>query len=309
MERTSRRKTRKRGKRVFLIIFIILFGCVSAYATYQYKQGLSLASDGKFLEDAEQVFHGEDVKLGKINVLLLGSDSRGEVNARTDTIMIAQYDQKAHQSKLISIMRDIYVTIPGHGKQKINAAYAFGGPELLRQTIKENFQIDINYYAVVDFEGFSKIADVIAPGGIEVDVPYEMSHGIGITIEPGTQILHGKELLGYVRFRHDRLSDFGRVQRQQEIIGKLKEESLSIGTIIKLPKLLGVIDPYVDTNMDSITLLMLGKDLIKNQSNELTTLRIPVDGSYTNERYNNVGAVLNIDLEENKSAIDQFLSS
>jgi polyisoprenyl-teichoic acid--peptidoglycan teichoic acid transferase len=111
--------------------------------------------------------------IDQINILLLGIDSRGEEHSRTVTIMIAHYDAKNHQPKLVSIMRDSYVNIPGHGKQKINAAYAFGGPELLRKTIKENFDIDVNYYAIVDFKGFPKVVDPIAPNGIEVDIPLE----------------------------------------------------------------------------------------------------------------------------------------
>ncbi|MDN3016216.1 LCP family protein [Paenibacillus sp. BSR1-1] len=311
MERMLRRKKRVRWKRLMLLIFILMIGSVGAYATYQYKQGVSLGKEGKFNNDEKvaKAFQGEDVKFGRINVLLLGDDSRGEEHSRTDSIMIAHYDQDTHQSKLISIMRDSYVNIPGHGKQKINAAYAYGGPELLRQTIKENFDIDVNYYAVVDFEGFSKIADIIAPDGIEVDVPHEMQYGIGTTINPGKQTLHGDKLLGYVRFRHDKLSDFGRVQRQQEVISKLKDQALSIGSILKLPKIFGVITPYVDTNLDTPTLFSLGKDLLTNQSNDLKTMRIPVDGSFTNEQFKNAGAVLSINLEQNKSALNEFLSS
>lgn len=310
MERIRRRK-KVRWIRSILFIFILVISTVSAYAFYQYKQGLSIAKSGNFKDDVKQAssFHGEEVKFGKINVLLLGSDSRGEKHARTDSIMIAHYDRETHQSKLISIMRDTYVDIPGQGKQKINAAYAYGGSELLRQTIKENFDIDVNYYALVDFEGFSKVADIIAPDGIEVDVPYEMSYGIGTTINPGKQVLHGDKLLGYVRFRHDKLSDFGRIQRQQEVIGKLKDEALTMGSILKFPKIIGVIDPYVETNLETPILLSLGKDLIMNQSSDLKTMRIPVNDSYTDERVVNVGAVLKINLDQNKEALEEFLSS
>ncbi|MGJ7911155.1 LCP family protein [Neobacillus sp. LXY-1] len=310
MERMQRRK-KFRWKRFILLISLLVICGVSAYGVYEYKQGVSLAQDGKWKDKDKEAdsFHGEDVKFGKINVLLLGSDTRGEEHARTDSIMIAHYDQDTHQPRLISIMRDTYVEIPGHGKQKINAAYAYGGPELLRQTIKENFDIDINYYAVVDFEGFSKITDIVAPDGIEVDVPHEMTYGIGTTINQGIQTLHGDKLLGYVRYRHDNMSDFGRVQRQQEVIGKLEDQALSVSTLIKLPKLLGVIGPYVETNMDTPTMLSLGKDLISNHSNDLKTMRIPVNGSFTNERFNNVGDVLSINLEQNNTAINKFLSS
>ncbi|OIK13271.1 transcriptional regulator [Bacillus sp. MUM 116] len=308
MEKVSRRR-KVRWKRVFGLFFILMIIFIGTYSFYQYKQGISIAEAGSNITNNKQAdtFKGTEVKFGKINVLLLGSDSRGEKHSRTDSIMIAHYDQNSHQAKLISIMRDTYVDIPGHGKQKINAAYAFGGPELLRQTIEENFNIDVNYFAMVDFKGFSKVVDVIAPDGIEVDVPHQMKYGIGITLNPGKQTLHGDKLLGYVRFRHDNQSDFGRVERQQEVIAKLEDQALSMGSIVKIPKLLGVINPYIETNIDSSTLFSLGKDLITNQSSNIQTLRVPVDGSFTNERFDNVGDVLSINLDENKAAIEKFL--
>ncbi len=230
-------------------------------------------------------FQGETNKKDAVNVLLLGSDSRGEEQARTDTIMVAHYNPKTHQVKLISLMRDMYVTVPGYGKQKLNAAFTYGGPELLRETIKENFGLDLHYYAIVDFKGFEKVVDLLVPNGIEVDIPYEMSDGIDMTLEKGTQQLHGKELLGYVRFRQDRLSDFGRVQRQQEVISKLKEEAVGLHSVVKLPELLDLLNTYIDTNIDTSTLLTIGKDILTNKSGEIDTLRIPEDGSFQNKRY------------------------
>jgi len=305
----SRRRRKVKWKRVTLFFFLLMIIGIGSYSVYEYTQGVSLGKDDQSNQKKAYAFNGEEVKFGKINVLLLGSDSRGEEHSRTDSIMIAHYDQNSHKAKLISIMRDTYVDIPGHGKQKLNAAYAFGGPELLRQTIKENFNIDVNYYAVIDFKGFSKIADIVAPDGIEVDVPHEMSYGIGTTIEPGKQVLHGDKLLGYVRFRHDNLSDFGRVQRQQEVIGKLKDEALSVGTIVKLPKIMGVVGSYVDTNLDKSTIFSLGKDVLTKQSGDIQTMRVPVDGSFRNETFDGVGAVLRVDLDENQTAINDFLAS
>ncbi|MEK5390766.1 LCP family protein [Margalitia sp. FSL K6-0131] len=310
MKKKKRRSRVRWGRVIFVLLVFITFG-VGIYAIIEYIQGVQIAKAGNFKDDNKNVisFKGQEVKFGKINVLLLGSDSRGEGPARTDSIMVAHYDQNTHQAKLISIMRDSFVDIPGHGRQKINAAYAIGGTELLRQTIQENFGIDINYYAVVDFKGFEKVVDVIAPEGIEVDVPSKMSYGIGMTLQPGKQVLHGKKLLGYVRFRHDNLSDFGRVQRQQEVIGKLKDQAYSMTSLLKLPKIMGVIEPYVDTNIDTPTLLSLGKDLLTSKSSKIQTMRIPVNGSFTNERYDHLGEVLSIDLAQNKKALDEFLSS
>lgn len=291
---------------LFILLFIV---AVAAYCVYQYNKGLSEASDGKYKNDGKtfEQFQGAEPQFGEINILLIGSDSRGEEHARSDTIMIAHYNQNTHRLKLVSLMRDMYVDIPDHGKQKLNAAFAFGGPELLRKTIKQTFDIDINYYTIVDFQGFSKIVDIIAPKGVEVDIPYEMSYGIGMKLHPGKQVLHGKKLLGYVRFRHDRLSDFGRVERQQEVLGKLKDQAVSVHSIVNLPRILGLADPYIDTNVDTGTILAIGKGLMIGKSQKTETLRLPVNDSYTNERVD-VGDVLSMDIDKNKQALKEFLS-
>ena len=308
-------RKQKKGKfrwgRFFFLIIVLVILIGGLYSFIQYKQGLYEASDGKYQNDGTnfEQFNGNLPDNGQINVLLLGSDSRGEAHARTDSILIAHYDQNTHQPKLVSIMRDTYVEVPGHGKQKINAAYAFGGPELLRETIQQNFNVDINYYAVVDFQGFPKIVDTIAPNGIKVNIPHEMSSGIGMTLHPGEQTLHGKELLGYVRFRHDNLSDFGRVERQQEVLSKLKDQATNIQNVLQLPKLLGLTDPYIDTNVDTKIMLIIGKDFVTGQAKKIQTLRIPLNNTFENQRYDNIGQVLSIDLNKNKEALQKFLSS
>jgi polyisoprenyl-teichoic acid--peptidoglycan teichoic acid transferase len=281
---------------------------VGVFNVFQYIEGTikSLNQPLKKVE-AKHSFQGETDKKDAVNVLLLGSDSRGEKQARTDTIMVAHYNPNTHKVKLISLMRDMYVSIPDHGQQKLNAAYTYGGPELLRETIKENFGLDLHYYAIVDFKGFEKAVDLLVPNGIEVDIPYEMSDGIGMTLEEGKQKLHGKELLGYVRFRQDRLSDFGRVQRQQEVISKLKEEVVNVNSVVKLPELLDLLNTYIDTNIDTSTLLTIGKDVLTNKSGEIDTMRIPEDGSYQNKRYEEIGEVLEVDLYQNKEALKNFL--
>lgn len=281
---------------------------VGLYTSIQYIEG-SIKTLKQPLKKAEgkRTFQGEEKQLDSpVNVLLLGSDSRGEEQARTDTIMVAHYNPKTHKIKMISLMRDMLVAVPGHGQQKLNAAYTYGGPELLRETIKNHFGLDLHYYAIIDFEGFEKAVDLLVPNGLEIDVAQEMSHGIGMTIEQGKQQLHGKELLGYVRFRHDRLSDFGRVQRQQEVMTKLKDEALGLQSVVKLPELLDLLHTYIDTNIDSPTLLSIGTDLLTKES-EIETLRIPEDGSFQNINDEEHGAVLDVDFQTNEELLHTFL--
>ncbi|MCM3572485.1 LCP family protein [Mesobacillus subterraneus] len=303
----------KRGKRVRwgrVVGALLLLGIfmVGLFTIFQYIEGTYQAINQPFQKAEADSFQGEENTTEEVNVLLLGSDSRGEEGARTDSIMVAHYNPQTHKVKLISLMRDMYVNIPEHGQQKLNAAYSFGGPELLRETIKLNLGLDIHHYAIVDFKGFVKAVDLLVPNGIEVDIPYEMSEGIGMTLEEGTQQLNGEELLGYVRFRQDRLSDFGRVQRQQEVVSKLKEEAVSLNSVAKLPQLLDLLSTYVDTNVDTPTLLTIGKDILTNETGDIQTLRLPEDGSFENETYEGVGEVLEVDLDFNREALEEFLA-
>ncbi|RSD29309.1 LCP family protein [Mesobacillus subterraneus] len=311
-ERHQRKKKRKRIRwsSVFLILFLLV-GAAVLYSYFQYRSGVNDSAKSAEQNQQEYHFDGERDANGLTNILLLGSDARGDENSRADTIMIASYNPDTGSYKLTSIMRDTYVDIPGYGKNKINAALALGGknggPELLRQTIKENFEVSLQYYAIVDFEGFVRLVDEAFPEGVEVNVEKRMSKGIGVTLEPGLQRLDGKHLLGYVRFRQDAVGDFGRVERQQNVIKEVGRQFASIQTLPKLPKLVGVVTPFINTNMDSGDILFMGKGLLSKDNRDIETMRIPVEGSFENQRVS-AGAVLAIDLEANRQALKEFLS-
>jgi polyisoprenyl-teichoic acid--peptidoglycan teichoic acid transferase len=312
LQRQTRKKKKVRKFRVFMVVFLVAFIAIGVYAALQYLNASNAANaDNNLNDDVE--FNGSDENVDNVNVLVLGSDSRGDDSARSDTIMIANYSSDKKQPKLISIMRDTYVNIPGYGYNKINAAYSLGGPELMRKTITENFDIEINYYAEIDFKGFEKLVDAVAPNGIEVTVTPEMTtdqKALGVQLTEGTQKLQGKELLAYSRFRHDANSDYGRVQRQQEVLTKLKEEVANVTTLAKLPKMIGIANGYVSTNVRNGLLLSMGTDLLRGKTEDMQTMRIPVDGTYHDSRYD-VGAVLEFNvggLEQNAQEAKTFLN-
>ncbi|WP_203247033.1 LCP family protein [Sporosarcina beigongshangi] len=312
MKRSERKKSKRKGLRNFFLVTAIILVTGIIYWVYQYNSGQSLAGEGidKEANTEFEPFEAEDPQFGEINVLLLGSDARGnDEDARSDSLMIAHYNQTTNEVKLVSVMRDTYVEIPEYGYQKINTAFALGGPELVRKTIKHNFDVDVHYYAMVDFTGFPKIIDVVAPDGIEVDIQKTMSHGIGMTLKPGKQVLHGEQLLGYVRYRNDIKSDYGRVERQQEVLSKVKDQAISVHSLLNLPKILGVVNPYIDTNVDNRTILAIGKGMLTGKKQGMETMRIPVENSFKEERLNRVGEVLTIDFEQNKQALQEFLSA
>jgi polyisoprenyl-teichoic acid--peptidoglycan teichoic acid transferase len=248
------------------------------------------------------------------NFLLVGIDSRGKSKSRSDAIMIARYEPKKQSLKLASIMRDSYVQIPGSSNQysKLNHAYYFGGPKLLKETIEHNFGVKIDHVVTVDFNGFVKVMDAIAPNGIDVYVSKEMAKGMGKRIEPGIQNLRGEDLLTYVRFRRDSESDFGRVNRQQELFVSLKNEAVrqlsSVEGITKLPKIISETIQYVETDLQLEDMLSLGATAVLKPVKEVKTLRIPVADGFTNKTYEHAGAVLQLDYKENVEAIQQFFS-
>jgi len=172
-----------------LLVFLLLIGAGAGYAYYQYKQGVnqSLKKMNNKASNVVYAFEGKKDQYGGTNILVLGSDARGKEKSRADTIMIVHYNEDKGTFKLTSIMRDSYLEIPGHGQHKVNSAFARGGPELMRQTIKQNFDIDLQYYVIVDFQGFVQLIDEAFPNGVEIDVEKKMSKNIDVTLEPGLQ--------------------------------------------------------------------------------------------------------------------------
>lgn len=302
-----KKRRRVRWTAVFFILFLFIGGA-AIYSYFQFKEGLADSQKQTGVEKEEYTFNGSRDENGSINILLLGSDSREGETSRADTIMIASYNPDRGTYKLASIMRDTYISIPGHGSNKINTAFALGGPELLRETIKESFDVDLEHYAIVDFQGFVQLIDTAFPNGVEVDVEKRMSENIDVTIEPGIQRLDGEHLLGYVRFRHDAVGDFGRVERQQKVIKEVGNQLASIQTVPKLPKLIGVVTPYINTNMGAGDMMYIAKGFISKDSRNIDTLRIPVDQSYENQRVSGAGAILAIDLARNRQALKDFLA-
>ncbi|WP_078380066.1 LCP family protein [Sutcliffiella halmapala] len=308
----TRRQKRNIKKKKLLIsigfIPIMLISAVLIYGYLQYKSAFESSVKESVIDRTQIEFNPVKSTDDKHNVLLLGIDARNEEKSRTDTIMIAQYDGKTKSTKIISIMRDSYVEIPDYGYNKINAAHAFGGVELLRKTLKLNFDVDVHYYAIVDFNSFSKVVDVAFPDGIEIDIEKEMSKGINSTLFAGTHKLNGDQLLDYVRFRQDAESDFGRVRRQQDVLKVLTSEFSEINNLVKLPQILGTITPHIKTNMENSLLFSIGPSILFENKNDIESIRIPLEGTYTDERYENAGAVLGLDIEENKNAMQDFFN-
>lgn len=287
---------------IYLLV-LILAGCT--YAPLPKQNGN---------EGTEKKLTKEETKESDKTFLLIGVDTRGEQKSRSDAIILAKYFPEQEKLKLASIMRDSYVKIPGNksGYNKINAAYYYGGRELLKKTIQENFDVKVDHVAVIDFQGFVKMVDLLAPEGLAVNVDQEIIDDMSIQASVGKNVLHGEEILKYVRFRHDDESDFGRVERQQEVMVQLKTAFInqisSFEGMAALPSIIEQGLSYLDTDIGLKTLMEMGPKAVFHTPDTVETLRVPVEGSFKDEIYPQSGAVLEMDCTENKNALQEFFS-
>jgi LCP family protein required for cell wall assembly len=177
--------------------------------------------------------------------LIVGSDSRAGLSAqrrrelgtgdaagrRTDTMMLLHVPRGGRPPVLVSLPRDSYVPIPGHGRNKLNAAYAFGGPKLLAQTVETVTGIRIDHYLEVGFDGFATVVDTV--GGVRVCVPRPMRDPkAALDLRAGCQVLDGRQALGYVRTRASARGDLDRVQRQRELLSALLARATSPAVLL-----------------------------------------------------------------------------
>ena len=298
-----------------LLIFFSIGGCSHSNKSSQNQSNPPVNPNQQMQTNDPYHFHGAKEAKDKVNFLIVGIDSRGEKHSRSDAIMVAQLHKKSHHLRLVSIMRDCYVDIPEtnspYKKNKINAAYYLGGPELLRQTIEKNFHFDIHHYIEIDFQGFVQMVDLLAPDGIEVRLTEAIIQDMNMTQKPGIQKLHGQELLEYARFRHDAQSDFGRIARQQEVLLALKEQLTnqisSVEGVMTMPKIAQELFKYMTTDLSIDEMLLLASDLALHPIACIETMRIPVENGFTNKRVRHAGLVLELNEELNQAAVRSFL--
>ena len=245
------------------------------------------------------------------NILLLGLDINRQSSQRSDAIIVASVGYG--KLKLTSFLRDIIVDIPGHGSDKLNAAYSHGGPQLVMRTLNENFGLNITHYAAVDFQTLVDLVDAI--GGVDLNITEGeqsiINHSISTHRAPletrgypadtlaqsGESVhLNGVQALAYTRIRKLD-SDFMRTSRQRALIGAMIARlRANLFNPLMLIRLIQVVSRSVDTNMSLVQLLSLGEKALAAGVPE--KMRLPVDGSYTdngsslrmNDRQQNIDA-------------------
>ncbi|WP_163195538.1 LCP family protein [Clostridium thermarum] len=211
------------------------------------------------------------------NILLFGIDQPEGSSGRSDSILILTIDEAHNKIKLSSIMRDSYVNIDGRGMDKINHAYAFGGPQLAIKTINSNYKLNIKDYVSVNFTTLPNLIDTL--GGVDITIKdYEISEmkTVGIK-EPGAYNLTGNQALKYSRVRYVGNGDYERTERHRTILEKVFNKLIKLN-VTELPGMMSELLPMVKTNLTNSEILNLGKTVLGMGTTKLEQKRFPLDG-------------------------------
>lgn len=254
-----------------------------------------------------------------VNMALFAVDKRKENDTpNSDVIMVISIDQQSGKIKMSSIMRDTYVSIDGHGMDKINAAYALGGPQLAIKTINQNFNLDIRDYINVDFYSAAKIVDAL--GGVQVNVKppelaflnnyldelaiYEKIPAVHVA-GAGLQTLSGRQAVAYTRIRGVGNGDYERTERQRSVLVALFSKMKNAGQEA-FPAFASQILPNLETSMVNFTLLSFAGSVLNSKNKVIDQARFPLDGQSVGKRINNIW-YLSTDLKQTAASIHNFI--
>ncbi len=302
----KRKKKKNKGLKIFAAVFSVFMLLVAFLVFTPVGKKLILNIAGNYIygkldydenkeKDKERPVKPKEEE-HVINILLVGVEEiQGASN--TDSMIIATMNTKDKSLKLTSLMRDLYVEIPGYSKNRLNSAYAKGGIDLLYDTIKLNFGIPLDGYAKVNFENFESIIDII--GGVEVTLTEKEASYLNRTnyisnpanrkVVAGKQIMNGNQALGYSRVRKvstgTESNDFGRTQRQRAVLNSIFDK-LKSKNIIELGFLMDKIltEVKIETDITQKEFNDYLEEAVSLKVNQLENYRIPADGNFQNSK-------------------------
>lgn len=313
-KKTEKKKYSKQKK----VLMILLIVAIALFAWWYIMVG-NIYNKMNFEENKELATESmkED---GVVNVLLIGNDSRknGE-DGRSDAMILLSVSNKTKTIHMTSLLRDMYVEIPGHDGNRLNAAYAYGGPALLCETIEYNLGIEVNRYVLVNFQAFAKLVDAV--GGVDMEVSneevqwinaylneYNLLEGRDITTDyldtslSGEIHLNGAQALAYSRNRYIG-TDFGRTERQRKVLSAvIKKLPLALAT--NSDALMNELLPNLTTNLRQTEMFSLSLDAGKLLSYEMIQTVIPAEDTYSNASIRGM-SVLEVDFEANKAILQK----
>ena len=309
----NKKKKKKKKFRVLKIILLILLVLVLlvGFAIWNITRKFNHI-------DTEVSKRSDSMKHDVINILLIGEDARdGQTGQRTDTIIVLSLNRKKNITTMTSIMRDTYVNIPGHGGDRINAAYAYGGIDLLDQTIEENFGITIDGNMKVDFDGF--LEAMAAVGSLDMELTAEEAQymnenpALGSNndvsdeewnLKEGVNKLTPSQILCYSRMRYVGNSDWDRTERQRKVIAGVTSQ-VKHGHFIKGYKVASKAAPYISTDLKTGGMMKMAWNMVFGK--ETDSHLIPAEGTYYADNINGM-AVLVPDIDANKAALQRYIN-
>lgn len=311
------KKKKSRGKKVLavLAVLLVLFGVVwylaigSIYGKMRYSRVETLA--------------GEPLKEnGVVNILLIGSDSRTEGDdGRSDAMILLSVSSKTRTIHMTSLLRDMYVDIPGRDGNRLNAAYSFGGPELLLETVKQNLGIEVNRYAVVNFQAFANLVDAV--NGVDLELTNEEVKWVNAYLNEYNELrgmpmetdyldtslsgmihLNGAQSLAYSRNRFIG-TDFGRTERQRKVLSAVMKK-LPAALVTNPNGLINGLFPNLTTNLTQTECLRLSLMGGKLLTYDIVQESIPLEGTYSSVTIRGMD-VLQVDFDRNRAYLQEQL--
>lgn len=290
-------------------------------------EGTGLADEDEEITPPETLIQVDDLSLTEglsgdwRNILLLGTDSRTDQQySRTDTMIILSVNPADSQVKLTSLMRDLWVNIPGHGGAKLNAACVYGGPQLTVRCVNEHFGMNIQSYVLVNMQCLSAIVEML--GGIQMDVTEaeaaainklfdedrnieEVAQFVSDHVSAGSQVwLNGNQALAYARIRKLD-SDYARTERQRKVLVTIAKQ-MQQKDLLTLAGMVTNLMPYVETDLSFDEIMALAATAMKSDLESLAELRLPVDGTYESGTFNGTWCI-RPNFEENTRLLHEFI--
>jgi len=269
---------------IIIVSSVIFIGAIGTAGFFIYINSMNRAINSGTNTEIENILSPIESPEEPVTILVLGRDTRDAENdaGRADIIMLFHLDPEENTGSLLSIPRDTWVEIPDHGEDKINAAYAYGGEELMIRTINSFLGAEINHYITLDFEGFVKLIDALGGVDITIDRPI-VDPKSGANFASGNHHLTGEQALSYTRSRSTELADIGRIQRQQQLFRELIKQKLNIKYLSSVPYYFNILVENTRTDLDVLTILRYSKAILSFSSENFETAIIPTRSSSVNE--------------------------
>ena len=263
------------------------------------------------VDASDVVFETVDVLEGDmINIMLIGQDRRpGEERARSDSMILVTINQEKNTIQLTSFMRDLYVQIPGYMDNRLNVAYRYGGTDLMNDTFKVNFGLEIDGNVMVDFDEFTEIIEIL--GGVTLKISSAeakyMNNASDNHFKEGTNYFNAEDALTFTRMRYAAGGDYGRTDRQRRVIMAIAE-SFRDADLITIFNVIDQVLPHIVTNLTDAQIIEYAtKGLtILGNGGSMETLRIPQDDAHYNANIRGM-AVLVPNLEACREDLREFI--